>query len=75
MSQPTYQEMSEVYNAVVGVSTFKKLMEKDNKNFTAVVYPNTGHAFFNDTNARMYNTDAAADAWSKTLKFLQEHLG
>ena len=54
---------------------FKKLMEKDNKNFTAVVYPNTGHAFFNDTNARMYNTDAAADAWSKTLKFLQEHLG
>ena len=31
MSQPTYQEMSEVYNAVVGVSTFKKLMEKNKK--------------------------------------------
>jgi len=31
MSQPTYQEMSEVYNAVVGVSTFKKLMEKNKR--------------------------------------------
>ena len=31
MSQPTYQEMTEVYNAVVGVSTFKKIMEKNKR--------------------------------------------
>ena len=53
---------------------FKESMAKHNKNFTSVVYPNTGHAFFNDTNKRMYNSDAASDAWEKTLAFLSEHL-
>jgi hypothetical protein len=31
MSKPIYQEMTEIYNAVVGVSTFKKLMEKNKR--------------------------------------------
>jgi carboxymethylenebutenolidase len=53
---------------------FKELMQKHNKNFTAVVYPNTGHAFFNDTNARMYDKKSAEDAWKKTLVFLKENL-
>jgi carboxymethylenebutenolidase len=52
----------------------KEEMEKQNKDFKAVVYPGVGHAFFNDTNPRAYNADMAADAWEKTLAFLKEHL-
>ncbi len=49
-------------------------MKKNDKNFEAMVYQNTGHAFFNDTNERMYNADAAKDSWNKVLVFLQENL-
>ena len=49
-------------------------MQEAGKQFEAHVYPNCGHAFFNDTNARMYNQAAAEDAWGKTLSFLQSHL-
>ena len=42
--------------------------------FEAVVYPNCGHAFFNDTNRFAYNAEAAKDAWSKTLEFLSANL-
>ena len=61
-------------NLMDSLPLFKELMEKNQKDFTTVVYPNTGHAFFNDTNERMYNKDAAKDAWIKTLKFLKENL-
>lgn len=53
----------------------KEAMQKDGKDFTAVVYPNTGHAFFNDTNTKMYDAAAAKDAWEKTLAFLSKNLG
>jgi len=43
-------------------------------NFKAVIYPNAGHAFFNDTNPTTYNKDAADDAWAKTLAFLETNL-
>lgn len=42
--------------------------------FDSVVYPDAGHAFFNDTNPFAYNEAAAKDAWTKTLDFLAEHL-
>lgn len=42
--------------------------------FAAKVYPGVGHAFFNDTNASTYDADAAADAWSRTLAFLDATL-
>ena len=47
---------------------------RERKEFEAVVYPGAGHAFFNDTNARAYNAEAAGDAWGKTLAFLKTHL-
>ncbi|WP_199336675.1 dienelactone hydrolase family protein [Oscillatoria sp. FACHB-1407] len=37
-------------------------------------YPNTDHAFFNDTRPEVYNAEAATDAWSRTLDFLQKEL-
>ncbi|NYJ31087.1 carboxymethylenebutenolidase [Galbitalea soli] len=42
--------------------------------FTAQVYPDAGHAFFNDTNRVMYRPAVAADAWTRTLSFLEESL-
>jgi carboxymethylenebutenolidase len=43
--------------------------------FEAVVYPNALHAFFNDTNARTYNADFAADAWAKSKAFVAANVG
>ena len=37
--------------------------------FTDHVYPDAAHAFFNDTGSR-YRADDAADAWTRTLAFL-----
>jgi carboxymethylenebutenolidase len=49
-------------------------MKKHNKNFEAVVYENTGHAFFNNTNPRMYREFAAKNAWERILVFLKSNL-
>lgn len=43
--------------------------------FTAKVYPNCGHAFFNDTNPYAYNKDAASDSWVRSLEFLKSNIG
>lgn len=51
-----------------------KDMRENDKTFEPIVYRGTGHAFFNDTNKRMYNAEAAKDSWEKTLVFLKTHL-
>lgn len=38
--------------------------------FEAIVYPDAGHAFFNDTNPHAYRPDDAADAWTRATAFL-----
>lgn len=38
------------------------------------VYTGTDHAFFNDTRPEVYDPEAAADAWRRTLAFFREHL-
>lgn len=52
----------------------KELMKTAGVNYTAKVYSDCGHAFFNDTNRFAYNKEAATDAWQRTLKFLQNEL-
>ncbi len=47
--------------------------QQNHKEFQLFTYPNTGHAFFNDTNALMYNKEAAEDSWAKTVEFLKQH--
>ncbi|MEP7054575.1 MAG: dienelactone hydrolase family protein [Actinomycetota bacterium] len=37
-------------------------------------YAGTGHAFFNDARPEVYDREAAALAWSRTLDFLRAHL-
>jgi carboxymethylenebutenolidase len=43
--------------------------------FTAKVYADAGHAFFNDTNPRTFVPAVAADAWSRSLEFLRANVG
>jgi len=44
------------------------------KSIEVKIYPGADHAFFNDTRAEVYDAEAAADAWRRTIAFLREHL-
>jgi carboxymethylenebutenolidase len=37
-------------------------------------YPNADHAFFNDTRPEVYDAQASADAWDKTIAFFRNEL-
>ena len=43
------------------------------KQIDVIMYPGADHAFFNDTRPEVYNAEAAADAWQRTIKFLRQH--
>ncbi len=46
------------------------------KDVTFEIYPGTGHAFGNETNAMgTYDAEAKATAWSRTVEFLHAKLG
>ena len=45
-------------------------LEKHGKPGTVHVYPEAGHAFFNDTRPEVYRAADAALAWERTLQFL-----
>jgi carboxymethylenebutenolidase len=49
-------------------------MKDGGVDFTAHVYGDAGHAFFNDTNPLMYRPEVAADAWRRTLAFIESAL-
>lgn len=49
-------------------------METAGVDFTSIVYPNCGHAFFNDTNPFAYNQAAAEDAWRRSLELLNTRM-
>jgi carboxymethylenebutenolidase len=51
-----------------------KAMVKYKKDFEMRLYPNAGHAFFNET-FPMYNEAAAKDAWGRVLRFYMRALG
>jgi carboxymethylenebutenolidase len=48
----------------------EKAMKDAGVAFEDKVYPDCGHAFFNDTNPFAYNESAAKDAWQCALDFL-----
>ncbi|HUC35870.1 MAG TPA: dienelactone hydrolase family protein [Acidimicrobiales bacterium] len=39
------------------------------------IYPGVDHAFFNDTRPEVYDAEASATAWKRTIDFLHSHLG
>jgi carboxymethylenebutenolidase len=50
-----------------------KAMVTYKKDFEMRIYPNAGHAFFNNTTP-MYNEAAARDAWERVLRFYKRTL-
>jgi carboxymethylenebutenolidase len=39
-----------------------------------VIYPDSGHAFFRDSDPAVYRPEAAADAWQRLTRFFARHL-
>ena len=59
---------------IEGLPALTRAMGDAGVDFRPQVYPDCGHAFFNDSNPFAYNADAAALAWPATLDFLAETL-
>jgi hypothetical protein len=53
-------------NAILTENTMKQLGKK----YTYFIYPNTDHAFFNESSPR-YDAEASKLAWTRTLEFLR----
>ncbi len=56
------------------VHDFEKTMQGMKRRIDVKIYDGAGHAFENSTNANAYRPDAAADAWARTLVFLNKSL-
>lgn len=56
-----------------GVPLFQQKLQSLGKGFSHVIYPDSPHAFFNDTRPS-YRPEAARDAWARTLAFFAQHL-
>jgi carboxymethylenebutenolidase len=52
----------------------ESMLREMGKTVELVVYPNAGHAFFNDTRPEAYNADASDDAWQRTLEWFSKNL-
>jgi carboxymethylenebutenolidase len=59
---------------VADVRQFEKQMKELGKKIEVVIYPDAGHAFENPNNKAGYRAQDAADAWKKTLAFLETNL-
>ena len=51
----------------------QRLYKKNNKEYSAHLYPDVNHGFHNDTTPR-YNWEAAQLAWERTLAFFEAKL-
>ena len=60
---------------MTGLPALEAAMTDAGVDFTAQVYADAGHAFFNDTNAHTFDPQAAGDAWGRSLEFLRASLG
>src|SRR5581483_7441250 len=56
------------------VEKFEKAMQAANKPIDVKIYEGAGHAFENPNNKLGYRPEAAEDAWSRTLSFLEKTL-
>ena len=59
---------------VKDVKKFEAAMKQEGKKVEIVIYPDAGHAFENPNNKAGYRPADAADAWSRTAKFLDSNL-
>jgi carboxymethylenebutenolidase len=57
-----------------GVRQFERQMHGLGKKVEIVIYPDAGHAFENPANKAGYRPQDAADAWRRTIEFLDRNL-
>ncbi len=56
------------------VKKFEAALKQAGKTVDIKIYPDAGHAFENPNNKTGYRADDAADAWQRTLRFLNDTL-
>ncbi|MCB9283089.1 MAG: dienelactone hydrolase family protein [Lewinellaceae bacterium] len=56
-----------------GWPAYEEALKKNNKEYTAYIYPGVNHGFHNDTTPR-YDKAAAELAWQRTISFFNEKL-
>jgi carboxymethylenebutenolidase len=56
------------------VRALEETMRGHGKSIESHTYPDSDHAFFNDTRPEVYDADASADAWRRTIEFLRANL-
>ena len=56
------------------IEQFDKLLDEVGVEHEVVVYPNSGHAFFRDSDPSVYKPEAAKDAWERVTKFFNKKL-
>jgi len=49
-------------------------LKKAGKTTDFMIFPNVGHAFFNDTRPEVYHKESAMKAWQKSCAFFRQHL-
>lgn len=59
---------------VATIDQFKQALNDADVDNEVYVYPGVGHAFANPSNGENYAPTEAADAWEKTLAFLEDNL-
>jgi carboxymethylenebutenolidase len=57
-----------------GIEAFEKALKEAGTDYHIYSYPDTKHAFNNDTNPERYNEAAAKLAWKRTVEFFREKL-
>ena len=56
------------------VEQFDQLLGKIGVHHEVIVYPDSGHAFFRDSDPSVYRPEAAKDAWVRVTKFFEKNL-
>ncbi len=56
------------------VDEFDKLLDEISVEHEVIMYPNSGHAFFRDSDPKVYIPEASQDAWERVKKFFAKHL-
>jgi carboxymethylenebutenolidase len=56
------------------IEQFDRLLGKIGVHHEVIVYPDSGHAFFRDSDPSVYKPEAAKDAWARATKFFAKHL-
>lgn len=56
------------------IDEFRAILKRLGLEHEVIVYPDSGHAFFRDSDPNVYRPKAAQDAWPRVTAFFRKHL-